>query len=166
MFSFPRIPEGWFACDGSLKSIAEYQVLYTLLGTTYGGDGTTTFGVPDLRGQVPMHQGTGQSLSPRVMGQAAGSESVTLLSAQMPQHMHQLVATSNAASTATPSQTVMHGAVSGDTTYLTNLTGSTPVPLALNAITPQGGNQPHNNLMPTLTVSFCIAWAGIYPSPS
>jgi microcystin-dependent protein len=166
MFSFPRIPEGWFACDGSLKSIADYQVLYVLLGTTYGGDGTNTFAVPDLRGQVPMHQGTGQSLSPRVMGQFGGSENVNLLTGQMPTHVHQLVATTNAASTAAPSPTVMHGALSGDTTFLTDLAGSTPAQLAPNAITAQGGNQPHNNLMPTLTVSFCIAWTGIYPSPS
>jgi microcystin-dependent protein len=166
MFSFPRIPEGWFACDGSLKSIAEYQTLFVLLGTTYGGDGVNSFAVPDLRGQVPVHQGTGPGLTRRVLGEASGNENITLLSAQMPTHTHPLVATSNAASTSTPGPTVMHGALVSDTTYLTNLTGSSTVPLGMNAITPQGGNSSHNNLMPTLTVSFCIAWAGIFPSQS
>ncbi|MEG1117467.1 MAG: tail fiber protein, partial [Janthinobacterium sp.] len=102
LFSFPRIPTGWFACDGSLKPISEYEVLYILLGTTYGGDGVNTFGVPDLRGQVPLHQGTGPGLTPRVMGQKGGSETVTLLQTQLPAHTHVVSALSSLATVNTP----------------------------------------------------------------
>lgn len=88
LFAFPRIPTGWFACDGSLKPIANNEVLFTLLGTTYGGDGVNTFAVPDLRGQVPLHMGTGPGLTNRPIGQRSGSESVTLLATQLPSHTH------------------------------------------------------------------------------
>jgi len=84
LLSFPRIPTGWFACDGSLKSIADYQTLFMLLGTTYGGDGNQTFGVPDLRGQIPVHQGTGTGLTPRVLGQSTGFENITLTLSEIP----------------------------------------------------------------------------------
>ncbi len=167
LFGFQRIPTGWFACDGSLKPIAQYDVLFNLLGTTYGGDGVNTFAVPDLRGQVPLHQGTGLGLTPRVIGQAGGTEQVTLLSAQMPVHNHILTATNTAANASTPGPTVLPGALpSTDTMYGTDLSGSTTVTLAGNAIGMQGSNQPHDNTMPTLTVSYCIAWAGIFPSQS
>ena len=99
LFGFSRVPTGWFACDGSLQSIAEYQTLYTLLGTTYGGDGISTFAVPDLRGAVPVHQGTGPGLSPRPLGLFGGTESVTLSTDQIPAHQHTPNATSNSAST-------------------------------------------------------------------
>lgn len=165
LFGFQRVPTGWFACDGSLQAISNYQVLYTLLGTTYGGDGINTFGVPDLRGQVPLHQGTGNGLTTRVLGQSGGSENVTLLTSQMPSHTHLLMATSSSASATTPGPTVLPGALaSTDTMYGTDLTGSTTGVLANNAVGMQGGSQPHDNSMPTLTVSYCIAWAGIFPS--
>jgi microcystin-dependent protein len=164
MFSFPRIPTGWFACDGSLKSISDYQVLYTLIGTTYGGDGVQTFGVPDLRGQVPLHQGTGPSLTPRVLGELGGSENVTLLTPNMPAHNHSFTASTAAASTITPGSGVLPGAVTGDTLYLTTVTGANTQAYSPAAVQQQGGNVAHENLMPTLTVSICIAWAGVFPS--
>lgn len=167
LFGFPRIPTGWMACDGSLQSIANYQVLYTLLGTTYGGDGITTFGLPDLRGQVPLHQGTGLGLTPRVLGQVGGSENVTLLSGQMPAHNHGFMATTNAASAVSPGTTVQPGTLPSDHVYLQNITGTpTAIAMATNMIGQSGGNLPHNNIMPTLTLSFCIAWEGIFPSQS
>src|SRR5450830_1835958 len=89
LFAFPRIPNGWLACDGSSVSIADNETLFTLLGTTFGGDGVSTFGVPDLRGQVPVHQGTGPQLTTRVLGQNGGTEQVTLLATQLPQHTHE-----------------------------------------------------------------------------
>jgi microcystin-dependent protein len=164
MFGFARVPNGWFACDGSLQSIAEYEVLYTVIGTTYGGDGINTFGVPDLRGRVPIHQGRGQGLSTYVIGQKAGSESVTLLQTQLPQHTPSLMATTVLATTGAVGTTVVPAALSGETMYVTDIAGANGATLSPNAIVSQGGNQPHDNEMPTLTVQFCIAWAGIYPS--
>jgi microcystin-dependent protein len=155
------------ACDGSLQSIANYQVLYTLLGTTYGGDGVNTFALPDLRGQAPLHQGTGLGLTPRVLGQVGGSENVTLLSSQMPAHNHNFMVTTNAASAVSPGATVQPGTLPSDHLYLQNISGTPTVdPMAANMIGQSGGNLPHNNLMPTLTLSFCIAWEGIFPSQS
>lgn len=164
MFSFPRIPTGWFACDGSLKPISEYQTLYTLIGTNYGGDGVQTFGVPDLRGQVPIHQGRGPGLSTYVIGQRSGTESVTLLPVNMPTHNHMFVASTAAASTITPGPTVLPAAVTGDNFYLTTITGASTLNFSPTAVQQQGGNIAHENLMPTLTVSICIAWAGVFPS--
>jgi microcystin-dependent protein len=163
LFGFGRVPNGWFACDGSLQSIAEYQVLFTLIGTTYGGDGISTFAVPDLRSRVPIHQGTGPGLSNYVIGQASGTESVTLTQQQMPAHGHTLLATTELADATQIGAGVELGALNGDTMYVTDTTDSTFVPMNLAALTTSGGSQPHNNLMPTLTVQFCIAWAGIYP---
>jgi microcystin-dependent protein len=167
LFGFSRTPTSWVPCDGRLLSIAQYTPLYALLGTTFGGDGVNTFGVPDLRGRIPLHQGTGQGLSPRIMGEISGSEQVTLLSANMPTHTHPVFATTNAGSTGTPGPTVMPGTLSGtDTMYATDLTGASTFTMAANAVSPQGSSTPHDNTMPTLTVSFCIATQGLYPSRS
>jgi microcystin-dependent protein len=164
MFGFPRIPTGWFACDGSLKSISNYETLYVLLGTTYGGDGIQTFAVPDLRGQVPLHHGTGRGLTPRVIGEASGSETVTLLTPQLPSHTHGYMATTTPSTSATPGSTVVLGSVGTDTMYLKDVTGAAAEVLGSLAIGPQGASLGHDNTMPTLTVSFCIAWAGVFPS--
>jgi microcystin-dependent protein len=164
MFAFGRTPLGWQACDGSLLPIAQYDPLFALIGTTYGGDGQTTFGVPDLRGRVPIHQGQGPGLSNYVIGQVAGTETVTLTSGQMPAHTHTLVATTGAASTLTPGSAVLPGAVSGDTFYVSDVTGATPGAMSAQAVSAAGGNQPHENTMPTLTLQFCIATEGIFPT--
>ncbi|MEG0185274.1 MAG: tail fiber protein [Stenotrophomonas sp.] len=164
MFGFSRVPTGWLACDGTLQSIAEYEVLYTLLGTTYGGDGQSTFGVPDLRGRVPLHQGTGPGLTNRPMGQMAGTESVTLTPAQMPAHTHVLSVTTAAATLDAPSTTALPGSLSGESLYLNDITGAAALPMEETAVSVSGGNQSHGNCMPTLTVQFCICCAGIYPS--
>lgn len=166
MFGFSRVPNGWQACDGSLMPISEYDVLFALIGTTYGGDGQTTFAVPDLRGRLPVHQGQGPGLSNYVIGQVAGSEQVTLISSQMPAHTHTLVATTGAASALSPGSTLLPGAISGDTFYATDITGATPVAMSGQSTSVSGGSQPHENCMPTLTVQYCIAWAGIFPSQS
>jgi microcystin-dependent protein len=167
LFGFTRVPNGWFACDGSLIPISQYDVLFNLLGTTYGGDGQNTFAVPDLRGQLPLHQGTGLGLSPRVIGQSGGTESVTLTGNQMAKHSHPLNVTSGSTNSATPGSGVQPGALTtSDTMYATDVTGQASFTLSNSATGPQGGNQPHDNTMPTLTVSYCIAWAGIYPTQS
>lgn len=159
-------PANWLDCDGSLQPISQYEALYTLIGTTYGGDGVSTFGLPDMRGRVPIHRGTGLGLSPYVLGQVSGSEAVTLLSTQMPAHTHNVLATNAPATTGTPSSGVELAAVSGDGMYTSDISGLTPHPAAANMIGPAGGSQPHDNTMPTLTVRFCIAMAGIWPSQS
>lgn len=167
LFGFSRIPDGWFACDGSLKPISQYQVLYTLLGTTYGGDGIQTFAVPDLRGQIPLHQGTGQGLTTRVLGEGAGSEGITLLTTEMPQHSHSFMASTNAATAISPGTTVQPGTLPSDHLYLQNITGTpTADAMAAAMIGQSGGSVAHNNIMPTLTLSMCIAWEGIFPSQS
>lgn len=165
-FGFSRVPNGWFACDGSLLPISEYEVLFTLIGTTYGGDGQTTFGLPDLRGRVPIHQGTGQGLSTYVLGQMSGTEGVTLLSTQLPAHTHSFLATTAAATAMAVGPTVELGAVSGDSPYATDVSGLTPFLTSPLSTSAAGSSQPHDNTMPTLTVQFCIAWAGIFPSQS
>lgn len=164
-FAFPRIPTGWFACDGSLKPISEYQVLFMLIGTTYGGDGVNTFAVPDLRGQLPLHQGQGTGLTPRIIGSTGGSEQVTLTTDQIPQHTHTFFATNATANAATPGPTLALGAATNsDNMYATSATGTTPTVMSGVACGLAGANLPHENRMPTLAVSFCIAWQGVFPS--
>ncbi|HNV84938.1 MAG TPA: tail fiber protein [Arenimonas sp.] len=166
MFGFGTrgAPNGWQACDGSLLAISEYDALFALIGTTYGGDGQTTFGVPDLRGRLPIHQGTGPGLSTYVIGQKAGTETVTVLPTQMPAHTHTAIATSAASTSLTPGNTLLPGAVSGDVFYATDLTGATAISMSAQSTSQSGGSQPHENRMPTLTVQYCIATQGIFPS--
>jgi microcystin-dependent protein len=164
MFGFGRTPQGWQGCDGSLLPISQYDALFALIGTIYGGDGQTTFGVPDLRGRLPLHQGQGPGLTNRVIGEKSGTETVTVLPTQMPAHTHPLVATSAAASALTPGNTLLPGAVSGDTFYVSDITGATTLAMSAQSTSIAGGSQPHENCMPTLTVQFCIATQGIFPS--
>lgn len=166
MFGFGTrgAPNNWQACDGSLLPISEYDALFALIGTTYGGDGQTTFGVPDLRGRVPIHQGTGPGLSTYVIGQKAGAETVTLTANQMPAHTHPAAATTAAASSATPSDTRLPASVSGDVFYVSDLTGAASSQMSSQTTTVAGGSQAHDNTMPTLTVQYCIAAFGIFPS--
>lgn len=166
MFGFGTrgAPNGWQACDGSLLPISQYDALFALIGTTYGGDGQTTFAVPDLRGRLPIHQGTGPGLSTYVIGQRAGTETVTVLPTQMPAHTHTAVATTAAATTGTPGTGVIPGAVANQTMYVTDTSGGTPFTQSTQAVTLAGGSQPHENCMPTLTVQYCIATQGIFPS--
>jgi microcystin-dependent protein len=166
MFSFGTrgAPDGWQACDGSLLPISEFDALFALVGTTYGGDGQTTFGVPDLRGRLPIHQGTGPGLSTYVIGQRAGTETVTVLPTQMPAHTHTLALTSGAATALTPGNTLLPGAVSGDTFYASDIAGATALPMSAQSTSQAGGSQPHENCMPTLTVQYCMATQGIFPS--
>ncbi|WP_115572283.1 phage tail protein [Xanthomonas campestris] len=165
MFGFGRTPQNWQACDGSLLAISEYETLFMLIGTTYGGDGQSTFAVPDLRGRLPLHQGQGPGLSNYVLGQVSGSETVTLIGAQMPAHTHTLVTTAALANSNAPAG-LLPAAVVGDVFYATDITGATAVPMAGQCTTIVGGGQPHDNLMPTLTVQYCISTSGIFPQQS
>jgi microcystin-dependent protein len=163
MFGFGTrgAPNGWQACDGSLLPISQYDALFALIGTTYGGDGQTTFGVPDLRGRIPIHQGQGPGLSNYVIGQRAGQETVTLLATQMPVHTHSLPVSSSAATAAQPANGVL-AAESSDPVF--NPSPPSLVDMSTAAAGLAGGNQPHENMMPTLTVQFAIATEGIFPS--
>jgi microcystin-dependent protein len=159
-------PNGWQLCDGSLLPISQNNALFALIGTTYGGDGQTTFAVPDMRGRIPIHQGTGPGLSNYVIGQKSGTETVTVLATQMPAHTHTLALTTSAATVDAPSGTVVPGAISGDTLYTNSTAGLTRVAMSASSTSQSGGSQPHNNLMPTVTVSYCMATQGIFPSQS
>ena len=159
-------PNGWLDCDGSLLSIAQYSTLYALLGTTYGGDGQTTFALPDMRGRVPLHMGQGLGLRPYTLGMRDGTEQVTLMATQVPSHTHTMMATTLAANTTAPGNAVELGSLSGDTLYTNDTSGLTPLHVANTMVGTTGNNQPHDNCMPTLTVRYCICWAGVYPSPS
>ena len=150
-------PVGWALCNGQLMSISEYEVLYTLIGTTYGGDGQTTFALPDLRGRLPMHQGGGN-----VIGQSGGVEAVTLTSQTTPAHTHQLTAALSASGDS-PANMVL--APNPDSTTL-QFGGDEPVPYPPAFITPAGGNQPHENRQPYLCMNFIISLSGIFPSQS
>jgi microcystin-dependent protein len=160
IFAGSFAPDGWFFCDGSLLSIAEYETLYTLLGTTYGGDGSSTFGLPDLRGRTPLHQSFGPDSQTYVIGAQLGSETVTLVPDELPAHTHAFTATSAAANTPNPSNNYL-----AQSSQVSAFFGDNPsVAMQNNSLTPVGGSQPHENRMPFLTTSFIIAWAGIYPS--
>jgi microcystin-dependent protein len=150
---------GWAFCDGSLLPISEYETLFNLIGTTYGGDGQSTFGLPDLRGRVPVHQGTGSGLSPVGLGQMGGVETVTLSSNQIPNHTHSVLASSDAASTNVPSSGVVLASPSYNA-YRAGVPGA-----ALNAPVPSvGGSQAHTNMQPFLAINYIISLFGVYPS--
>jgi microcystin-dependent protein len=159
-------------CNGQLMNISDNPTLYNLIGTTYGGDGVNTFGLPNLQSRVAIHQGTGQGLSTYVLGQAAGTENITLNTQQMPQHPHAFVASATPAQSGglSPSTAVLPGKPSQSSTgYLyVAANGSSPPPtaftLAASACGPGGSSQPHPNIMPVLCVNFLIALYGIYPS--
>ncbi len=148
-------PSGWAFCDGQLVAIQEYETLFNLIGTTYGGDGQQTFALPDLRGRVPIHQG-GQN----VIGQLGGSETVTLNSQQLPIHTHPLNASSNLADQNGPGGNVLAQLTQGELYFAAAGTAH----LSSASIASQGGDQSHSNLQPYLCLNFIISLFGIYPS--
>lgn len=165
LFGFNFAPRGWAFCNGQLLSIAQNSALFSLLGTTYGGDGIQTFGLPDLRGRAALHFGQGPGLTPREMGESSGSENVTLLSTQMPAHTHLLQANTNNGSVPLSSGSVIANPVDVNTDAVNAYTTAAPnTTLSPQSVTSAGGNQPHNNMQPYLVMNYCIATEGIYPS--
>ncbi len=153
-------PVGWEFCNGQTLPISQYDVLFSLIGTTYGGDGQSTFNLPDLQGRALVHQGSNY-----VIGQKAGAETVTLSIAQLSSHQHALQATNTAGTTAAPGPTVTLAATpAGESIYNNSTTGTTA--LASQAVGPSGGSQPHTNRQPYLGVNYIISLFGIYPSRS
>ena len=161
-FNFP--PKGWAFCDGQLLPISQNTALFSLLGTTYGGDGQSTFALPDLQGSAAMHPGQGQGLSLRDLGERSGVESVTLLESEMPIHAHQVGRAQAANGTSqSPVGNVWAQAPAGRGTLA--LYGLPPATGTMNtlALAPAGGSLPHNNMPPYLTLFFCIALQGVFP---
>jgi microcystin-dependent protein len=160
MFGFNFPPTGWAFCNGQLLPLSQNTALFSLLGTTYGGDGKSTFALPDLQGNVPLHPGQGQGLSLYDLGQAGGSSTVTLLTSEIPVHSHSFTATEEIVNENNVTNNFF-GA--GESRYApaANVTQMAP-----QALPPAGGDLPHNNMMPYLVVNFCIALQGVFPPRS
>jgi microcystin-dependent protein len=161
MFAGNFAPAGWAFCNGATLAISENDVLFQLIGTTYGGDGQETFNLPNLASRVPMHMGTnvGQSFQ---IGETAGVESVTLTTSQIPAHSHVPQCSSNAGDKASPANDVW--AVSGSNLYADNTNGPPSVNMDPGALGVSGGSQPHDNMVPFLCINFIISLFGIFPS--
>ena len=168
IFPFYFAPTGWALCDGQIMPISQNTALFSLLGTTYGGDGKSTFALPDMQGNAPMQPGQGQGLSLRDLGEISGVENVTLLQSEIPSHNHSVQAATALGDTDQPAapaalargQFSFQGASGSVPMYFT---GAPDTAMALQAIGVAGGGLPHNNMQPYLTLSFCIALQGIFP---
>jgi microcystin-dependent protein len=159
IFPFNFAPTGWAFCDGQILPISQNTALFSLLGTTYGGNGQSTFALPDVQGRAAMHPGQGPGLSLYDLGQEGGSETVTLLQSEIPVHSHSLVASlSDGLFTQPSAQQFAQGV--GINIWDTTAPTTT---LANNALTPAGGDLPHNNMQPYLTLNYCIALQGVFP---
>ncbi len=160
MFAGNFAPRGWAFCDGQLLAVSQNDALFSLLGTVYGGDGRTTFALPDLRGRIPIHAGTGPGLSPRRLGSKAGTEEETITVNQLPNHNHGPVGASTDIGNLRPPG----GKILARTTAQSIYQEETSSNMSPSAITSVGGSQSHFNLMPFLCINFIIALFGIYPS--
>jgi microcystin-dependent protein len=160
MFGGSFAPAGWAFCDGQLMAISENDTLFTLIGTTYGGDGQETFALPDLRGRVPIHMGTGKNGTTYQLAEKAGEESVTLTVNQMPAHSHGFLGTSSSSNQTSPANNVVAQSL---TVSLYN-SGVANTPMAAGAMGPSGGSQPHENLQPYACINFIISLFGIFPT--
>jgi microcystin-dependent protein len=159
-FNFP--PTGWAFCNGQLMPLSQNTALFSLLGTVYGGDGKSTFALPDLQGSAAMHPGQGQGLSLRDLGEIGGTETVTLLVSEMPAHNHFLMtAAGDIAESNDPTNKAMTRSTNGNayTTTIANTQAMAP-----QALAPNGASLPHNNMQPYLTLNFCIALQGVFPA--
>ena len=172
MFPFDFPPKGWAFCNGQILPISQNTALFSLLGTTYGGDGKSTFALPDMQGNAAMHPGQGQGLSLRDLGEMGGSQSVTLLISEIPTHTHTLQASNNDApadatgATPTSNLPAKSSYDNGSEAGVIGMygTGAPNQLMAFQALSPAGGTLPHNNMQPTLVLNFCIALQGIFPA--
>jgi microcystin-dependent protein len=161
IFACNFAPTGWATCDGQLMPLSQNTALFSLLGTTYGGDGKSTFALPDLQGRAPMHPGQGPGLSLHDLGETGGSETVTLLDSEMPAHSHTVM--SVAAVFAANSNIVTGNAFGKSAQGNAYVPSANLVQMSDEALTPAGGDLPHNNMQPYLTLNFCIALQGVFP---
>ncbi|HEX8457836.1 MAG TPA: tail fiber protein [Pyrinomonadaceae bacterium] len=162
IFPFNFAPKGWAWCNGQLLPLSQNTALFSLLGTTYGGDGKSTFALPDLEGSAPMHPGQGSGLSLHDLGETGGSETVTLLLSEIPLHPHALMANTTTGTKSTPAGNSL-ARTSGATPYLPTTGSPATTLMAPQAVTVTGSSQPHNNMQPYLTFYFCIALQGVFP---
>jgi microcystin-dependent protein len=160
IFPFNFAPMGWAWCDGQLMPLSQNTALFSLLGTTYGGDGKSTFALPDLQGRAPMHPGQGPGLSPHGLGESSGSQTVTLLESEIPAHTHSVSASNGPANLQAPAADRVLGRANNNV-YLDN--PANLVAMAPQALAPAGGDQPHNNMQPLLALNFNIALQGVFP---
>ncbi|PIL21531.1 hypothetical protein P775_03890 [Puniceibacterium antarcticum] len=160
MFAGNFAPSGWAFCEGQLIAISQNDALFNLLGTIYGGDGQTSFALPDMRGRVPIHRGDGPGLSKRPLGSKAGEEHVTLTTSQLPSHSHNFHANTQAATSAAPAGKVVALGVGVNFYNAREPTGN----MVPSIVSKTGGSRPHENMMPSLCISFIISLFGIYPS--
>jgi microcystin-dependent protein len=164
MFPFNFAPRGWALCNGQILPLSQNTALFSLLGTTYGGDGRSTFALPNLQGSVPIAWGQGQGLSVRDLGEQGGSEFVTLLESEMPLHNHGFRVSTQQSDIQQPTPNMALARPVGALPFIAGPTFPAPsVQLAAQALAPAGGSQPHNNMMPYLTLNFCIALQGVFP---
>jgi len=163
LFGFPRIPDGWLACAGQSLPISQYDTLYAVVGTTYGGDGASTFNLPDLRGRVAIGQGQGPSFPNYVLGQAGGEEQHTLVEAEMPTHSHALTSSTATGTAVTPGQTLHLATASTGELYAPTANAGTYAIMA-PCVATAGNSVGHDNMMPTVVANYCICYAGIFPS--
>jgi microcystin-dependent protein len=162
IFPFNFAPRGWATCDGQLMPLSQNTALFSLLGTTYGGDGKSNFALPNLQGSAPMHPGQGPGLSMHDLGETGGSETVTLIESEMPAHAHAMNGQGSNSNLNDPKDAVLARPFGGGNMYKTP-DGAAIVALSSESIVQAGGDQPHNNLMPYLTLEFCIALQGVFP---
>lgn len=162
IYPFNFAPRGWAFCDGQIMPISQNTALFSLLGTTYGGNGQSNFALPDLQGRAPMQPGQGPGLSLHDLGETGGLETVTLLESEIPSHSHALRANTDFADLQTPSPARSLARSQNALAYQTT-PNQAIVALAPEALPPAGGDQPHNNMQPYLTLNFCIALQGIFP---
>jgi microcystin-dependent protein len=158
IFPFNFAPKGWAWCDGQLLPLSQNTALFSLLGTTYGGNGKSNFALPDLQGRAPMHPGQGPGLSLHDLGETGGSETVSLLESEIPSHSHTVIVANEPGAYSTPGSNLY-----GRASVYNNAPGGATQAMSPNAVAPAGGDQPHNNMMPYLTFYFNIALQGVFP---
>ena len=162
IFPFNFAPKGWAFCDGQLLPLSQNTALFTLLGTTYGGNGKSNFALPDLQGCAPMHPGQGPGLSIHALGETGGSETVTLLESEIPAHSHTMRGTVENGTQGTLTSGITLASSVGGTLFQSNANQNLAA-MSGSALAPAGGDAPHNNMMPYLTLNFCIALQGVFP---
>ena len=160
-FNFP--PKGWAFCDGQILPLSQNTALFSLLGTTYGGDGKSNFALPNMQGNAPMHPGQGPGLSLHDLGETGGSDTVSLLESEIPAHSHTMMSLPAPADRTSPINNCIARVQGTSGPYAPASPAPAPALMSDNAVAPAGGDQPHNNMQPYLTLNFCIALQGVYP---